>query len=233
MDFAEITEVTPWIELAADMGLDAEAEQKAHPRAYKTHLAWPEVPKGGRYLYAIRDPLAVLTSFYHFLEGWFFEPGSIDLDTFALDYLLAGSGSGRYWEHLVSWWPQRLNDNSLFLCYEDLVADLPGSVARIAAFIGVDADERRLEIATRQAHIDFMSMHPTKWDDNLLRKARNGVCGLPENAGSTKVRSGSRESATITPAVKDKWDQSWSEVVLPATGLPSYSELRAAIARGA
>jgi len=232
MDFEEITEVIPWIELAADMGLDPEAEQKALPRAYKTHLAWSEVPKGGRYLYAIRDPLAVLTSFYHFLEGWFFEPGSVDLETFALDYLLAGSGSGRYWEHLVSWWPQRLDENSLFLCYENLVDDLPGSVARIATFIGVEADEQRLEVATRQARIDFMSAHPTKWDDNLLRKARNGYCGLPEDAGSTKVRSGARESAPITPAIKDAWDRSWSEVVEPATGMTSYSELRAAIAGG-
>jgi hypothetical protein len=231
MDFEEITEVIPWIELAHDMGLDPEAEQKAHPRAYKTHLGWPDVPKGGRYLYAIREPLEVLTSFYHFLEGWFFESGSIDLETFALDYLLAGSGSGRYWEHLVSWWPQRSDENSLFVCYEDLVDDLPGSVAQIAAFIGVAADEDRLVIATRQAHIEFMSAHPTKWDDNLLRKARNRACGLPEDAGSTKVRSqADKKNAEITPAIRDAWDQNWSEIVAPATGLRSYAELRATIA---
>jgi hypothetical protein len=234
MDFEEITEVIPWIELAADMGIDPEADQRAHPRAYKTHLTWPEVPKGGRYLYAIRDPLAVLTSFYHFLEGWFFESGSIDLETFALDYLIAGSGSGRYWEHLVSWWPQRLDESSLFLCYEDLVDDLPASVRRIAAFIDVDADEDRLDVATRQADIDFMSAHPTKWDDNLLRKARNGVCGLPEDAGSTKVRNrASKKSAKITTAIEDTWARNWAAIVEPATGMSSYSELRAAIARGA
>lgn len=231
MDFVEITEVIPWIELAHDMGLDPSAEQKARPRAYKTHLGWQDVPKDGRYLYAIRDPLTVLVSFYHFLEGWFFEPGEVDLETFALEYLLAGSGSGRYWEHLVSWWPQRHAEDTLFVCYEDLVQDLSSWVARIARFIDVDADAKRLAIATRQAHIDFMAAYPNRWDDNLLRAARNKACGLPDEAGSTKVRPRRLHArAEITRAVEDAWRRTWAEVVEPATGLASYQELRAAIA---
>jgi hypothetical protein len=78
-----------------------------------------------------------------------------------------------------------------------------------------------------------MSAHPTKWDDNLLRKARNGACGLPEHAGSTKVRSGAdKKSAKITPAIEEAWARSWSQVVEPAIGISSYATLREAIARG-
>ena len=48
MDFDEITRVVPWLEAALDMGLDLDAPQRAEPRAFKTHLAWDLVPKGGR-----------------------------------------------------------------------------------------------------------------------------------------------------------------------------------------
>jgi hypothetical protein len=230
MDFVEITEVVPWIEMAHDIGLDPEAEQRAPPRAYKTHLDWAQLPKGGRVIYAVRDPLAVLVSFYHFLEGWFFEPGAIDLESFAFDFVLPGTGSGRYWEHLVSWWPERKREEVLAFCYEDLVEDLPRSVARIAGFIRVEADDARLEVATRQAHIDFMSTYPTLWDDNLVRAARNAACGVPRDAGGTKVRPrNAPPRAKPTPEIEARWQHAWSEIVEPATGLACYADLRRAI----
>jgi len=48
MDFAEITAVVPWIEMADAMSIDLSAAQAAAPRAFKTHLPWGEVPDGGR-----------------------------------------------------------------------------------------------------------------------------------------------------------------------------------------
>ena len=50
MEFDEITAVTPWIEIAYDVGWDLKASQVAEPRVYKTHLGWHEIPKGGRYI---------------------------------------------------------------------------------------------------------------------------------------------------------------------------------------
>ena len=232
MDFVEITEVIPWIELAHDMDLDPEDEQKADPRAYKTHLAWDLVPKGGRYIYVIRDPLAVVVSFYHFFEGWYFETGSIDFESFALEFVLPGTQSRRYWEHLASWWPQRSSERVLFLCYEDIVRNLRGSVERVASFIGLDTDAERIDIASRQADIEFMAGYPTLWDDNLLRAKRNEACGIPADSATTKVRGPSNKQTTeMTPAVKEAWDLCWSEIVEPATGHASYGELRRAIAQ--
>src|SRR3954451_2025448 len=45
MDFSEITEVVPWLEMAFDLGLDLDAPQPA-PRAFKSHLTWDDIPKG-------------------------------------------------------------------------------------------------------------------------------------------------------------------------------------------
>ena len=76
MDFGEITEVIPWIELAYDLGLDPEAPQKATPRAFKSHLRWDEIPKGGRYIVVMRHPVDAFLSLFRFMEGWFFETDS-------------------------------------------------------------------------------------------------------------------------------------------------------------
>lgn len=44
MDFREVSEVVPWIELAADLDQDLEAEQVAAPRAFKTHCWFRDCP---------------------------------------------------------------------------------------------------------------------------------------------------------------------------------------------
>ena len=79
MDFDEITRVVPWIEMAADMGIDIHAPQAAQPRAFKTHRTLSDVPKGGKYIIVVRDPKDALLSHYHFFNGWFFEKDSISI----------------------------------------------------------------------------------------------------------------------------------------------------------
>ena len=233
MDFSEITEVVPWIELADDVGLDLATPENSGPRAFKTHLDWHQVPKGGRYIYIVRDPRDVVVSFFHFLKGWFFEAGSVDLEEFALGYVLQGSRSGRYWEHLVSWWPKRLAADTLFLSFEDMLEDLAGTVARVAAFIEVPQDAARLERATQQATFEFMRAHGDQFDDHLVQKARNKACGLPADAISTKVRKGraGEHEKDFPAAVAEAWEKEWREVVEPATGFDSYESLRRSLQR--
>jgi hypothetical protein len=112
MDFEEISLVVPWIDIAALMGIDIDIDtpQVAEPRAFKTHLAWDEVPKGCRYIYVVRDPADTLLSFYHFMNGVMFERDAIDVNDFAKVLFLERSPSGLsslYWDHVRSWWEQR------------------------------------------------------------------------------------------------------------------------------
>lgn len=44
--------------------------QVAHPRCFKSHESYDNVPKGGKYIYVTRNPRDVLVSFYHFLLSW-------------------------------------------------------------------------------------------------------------------------------------------------------------------
>jgi len=233
MDFRDISEVIPWIEVAHDLDQDLEAEQSAWPRAFKTHLDGATTPRGGRSIYVVREPIAALVSFYHFYSGWFLEPGALDLETFALDYIVHREGHRDYWHHIATWWPRLEDGDVLPLCYEDVVADLAGTVEQVAHFIGVPGEPDRLEIATRQASKDFMLQYPRVWEDVRLREYGNPRMGLPLDAKGTKVRGDDPEGAslaTVTEAVRDAWQRRWDSVVAPVTGCADYEAFRARIA---
>src|SRR3954462_6082472 len=56
LDFDDISRVVPWIETAADLGIDLESERRGEPRVFKSHLSSDQVPKGAQYIVSIRDP---------------------------------------------------------------------------------------------------------------------------------------------------------------------------------
>ena len=237
MDFDDICEVVPWLEMCLDLEQDPYASQRGEPRAFKSHLHAGELPKGGRYINVVRDPKAVLVSFYRFFEGWYFEPGSVSIDDFAEHFFLSGSRSGRYWDHVVAWWAMRDREDTLLLDYETMRSEPETAVRQVASFIGFDTDEERIRIALDQSSFQFMSAHTDRYDEKLLRRYRNGPCGLPPEAGSSKVGSGasSREAAAIAPRISQALDDAWAETVTPATGITSYQglrELMGGLARG-
>jgi len=231
MDFSEITEVIPWIEIAHDMGIDLERPQPAEPRAYKSHLAWDLIPKGARYIYVIRDPRDVAVSTYHFFSGWWFEAGTISLDEITRAWLLGAEGPRRYWPHVVSWWEHRDDENVLFLCYENMKRDLPRTVRRIADFIGIPLDDELRDLVVRQSSIDFMRAHERRFDDHLIQETRNAACGLPPGGESSKVRTGRSgdHERELSPERIAEIDQVWKDEVGARIGFRSYAELRDSI----
>lgn len=233
MNFGEITEVAPWIEMAHDMGIDLDADHVAEPRAFKTHSRGDEVPQGCRYIAVIRDPKDVAISFFHFFEGWMFETGSIALNDFVRDFVVPGSRSGRYWEHLLSWWKYRDRDDTLLLSFEDMKADLPGTVWRVAAFLQLDPTPETFDIATRQASIEFMKAHERQFDDHVLRAVREPVLALPPGGDSSKVRAGrvGDHRETLSPENVLLLDDIWRETIEATLGFASYDELRRALPR--
>jgi hypothetical protein len=225
MAFAEITEVVPWVEMAHDLGLDLYAPQKARPHAFKSHLSWHDIPKGGRYITVLRDPVDAMVSLFRFMEGWFFETGSIALADFAEAYM-ARDDHRNYWHHAASWWGQRDNPDVLLLAYEHMKSDLPGTVARVAEFMGgYPAD--RVALATQQASFDFMKAHADRFDDNLVHRKRDVICGLPADSASTKVNEGQagRGQNVVTAQIRARLYQRWAEIMNAPFGLKSYADL--------
>lgn len=232
MDFEEISLVVPWIETAPMLGIDLNAPQAAAPRAFKTHLTRERVPPGGRNLFIVRDPRDALVSAYRFMRGVMFEPDAVDIETFADAYFLREGPVPRYWDHLRAWWPVRHRDDVLFLCYEDLRADLRGAVAGIAAFCGIAADAALIDLATRQASFDFMRAHARQFDDQPTLTAFMDLLRLPP-ARATKVRAGRAGDGRVElpPAVLERLAQRWREDIARPFGLESYEALRDTLAR--
>lgn len=249
MDFGEISEVVPWIELAHDIGQDLHADQPgAPPRLYKTHAWKPDIPKGGRYIVCFRDPEDVVFSFYRFFDGWFIYPkGKVSFKTFAQEFFLrrgkpeSPMQNASYWHHLVSWLKEdgegkgERGEDVLLVAFEELKEDLEGQVRRIATFLGYvpgSADyEERVNVATAHSTLAFMQEHKEKFDEHLTKDARNEMMGLPWEAGreNNKVKQGvvGAAGAVMTPDLQEAMRVKWEGVVIPALGLADYRELLA------
>jgi len=228
LDFDDISRVVPWIETAVDLGIDLEAEQRAEPRAFKSHLAWDAVPKGARYIVAVRNPSDALVSGYRFMEGWFFEPGTIDVEVLGRDRFV---GARDYYTHVASWWPRRHEPDTLLLAYEHMVADHEGTVRRVAAFLGFGGDEDRIAVACAQSSIGSMRLHADRYDDRMMRARSEQVCGLPPGGESGKVGSGGH-AVTLSDALVADLDATWRATMGAPFGLDDYPALLRELAGG-
>jgi len=231
-DFDDISRVVPWIETSKIVGLDIEAPQRAEPRGFKSHLGYDQVPKGACYIVSFRDPRDACVSFYHFMEGWFFEPGAVSLEEFAAMYVGRVGMETDYWRHLLGWWNERDNPNVLIFTYEQMNADPEGTIRKVAAFSGIPLDDELLAITLERSSFDFMLKHKDRFDDLLMRKASETRCNLPPGSDSAKVRKGGsgQGKAELTPALIAALDEQWAKIVAPATGFADYAALQAAVA---
>ncbi len=230
MDFDDISRVVPWIEESYDLGLDIHAPQKWQPRAFKSHADWDTVAKGGRYIVSIRNPKDMFVSSYRFLEGWFFERGTISITAYANSGFLKEApeeGSG-YWHHLLSWWGQRENEQVLLLSFESMRADLPGTVSKVADFIGIPLDDALFEKVVQQASFEFMSAHKDRFDDKLMRELTEKKYNLPSGSDSSKVRKGEVGSHAyeLTADLHEAIDVLWQKKIQAELGFESYELFR-------
>ena len=248
MNFSEISEVVPWLELAHDQGQNLQLAQYGDSsnelRFFKTHAWANHCPSFPRTIVVIRDPCDVLLSFYRFFEGWFFEPGTVSLDAFADEFWLSrGVPENRmqnasYFVHLVSWYKRRNDDNILLVCFEDLKADFDGQIRRIAQFLAsLDSrynQEDRIKAALIHSTYEFMKEHKDQFDDKLSKQSRNESCGLTKDAGmrSSKIGRGMSGHAKfeLSERLCRRIDEAWKTTVFPATGCSTYQELRQQLA---
>ena len=225
MDFDDISRVVPWIEVSAGLDIDLNAEQKANPRAFKSHLSWDKMPRGGRYINVVRDPAAAAVSSFRFMEGWYVEPGTIDVNEFVQGTFLRRR---EYYKHLRSWWARRNDDDVLFLAYERMLADASATIARIAEFIGVELDDELLAITLEHSSREFMLKHQDRFDDAMLRKQSEELVGLPPGSDSSKVTAGS-SSQSLSDETLALFDDAWREEITEPLGYTTYQDLVGAL----
>ena len=228
VDFDDISRVVPWIETAADLGLDLDAPQRGEPRAFKSHLSWDDVPKGARYIVSTRDPRDALVSAYRFFEGWFFEPGTISIEDLGRERFI---DSRDYYRHLGSWLARLDDPDVLVLAYEHMKLDPEAAVRRVADFIGVDADDGLIAVALEQSSLQSMKANERKYDDLLMRQHSEKACRLPPGSASSKVRDGrvGSHKVELSPGFVAELDRVWHESVTLGFGFESYHQLLEAL----
>jgi hypothetical protein len=231
MDFDDISGVVPWLETATLLGIDLNAEQKAQPRGYKSHLPYDAIPPGAKAICCFRNPKDALVSMYHFMNGWFLEPGTVSIADFAYSWIGRVERRTDIWRHLLSWWAQRDNPNVLLLTYESMEKNPNAAIRRVAQFIGVNLDDDLLALAAKRSALPFMLNHKEKFADLLMRRGAARRCGLPIDSDAAKVRQGGAGSGSkeLPSDVALELDALWHKLVTPVTGAPDYDHLASSL----
>jgi hypothetical protein len=193
--------LSPWIEARYSVPLDAAPRiGAAQARLVKTHLPTSLCPYGeeARYVYVTRHPVACFAScvdFVAMLAGPL-TPGLPDL----LDWFCSDRMWWRSWpEHVDGWWRwAEGRPNVLFLHYEEMLADLPAAVDRVAAFLDTRLDPSERAAVVEKSGFAFMKRHEERFE--MAPPTPFSVAGE-----ARFLRSGSRErERDVGPAERER-----------------------------
>ncbi|PHS22524.1 MAG: sulfotransferase, partial [Robiginitomaculum sp.] len=158
-----VAEMSPWLDFRLPPKEEklADLEAQTHRRFIKTHLpvdALTFSPKA-KYLYIARDGRDVLWSYYNhhsnFLPDMYermaevcppgmerFAPITRDVVDFFHEWRARdGWPIWPFWGNIASWWAVRDLPNVMLLHFNDLKADMPGQMRKIADFLDIPIDE--------------------------------------------------------------------------------------------
>jgi hypothetical protein len=175
-DFISIDDVVPWLELPRG-GKSVEEildrfEAIADPRVFKTHCTFEQTPgtDTARIILSSRDPRDCCTSYYHHVMDMTDEArrriGTDRHKTFD-DVFESWMEFAGWYRNIQGWWPHVNDDNVLWLRFEDMKQDLPGSIDRILCFLGWDIASEQRERAIGYSSFDWMRAHADKFTRQL------------------------------------------------------------------
>jgi len=130
------------------------------PRVIKTHLALEMLPKQVlekkvKVIYVTRNPRDAVVSFYNhwrILENF---TGSFEVFLSAFLADVCGYYTP-FIQHVLDYWERKEDLKILFLTYEEMKADLPKVIKRVADYL--DKSLTTTEIATLAEHLSFKNM---------------------------------------------------------------------------
>jgi aryl sulfotransferase len=187
-----INDYSPWVD-SRPRPLDAMLallDAQTHRRCLKSHLPLDGLPyrDNAQYIVVGRDPRDVFMSMWNHYSAYtpeFYEranatPGRVgpplppcpqDIRAFWAMWINRGwfaweSEGYPHWanlRHVQTWWNYRHQPNILFVHFNDLLADLEGEIARIAAWLGIDCPPD-----TRAAIAGLLTFESMKRDADQL-----------------------------------------------------------------
>jgi len=136
---------------------DHRLRQAPRSRILKSHEAF--FSRHGRVIYLVRDPRDIAVSYYHYLIKFREIPEDYPIVEYVPRFMREEFDAhyGPWDEHVLSWLRMRQGDpRFLLLRYEDLLRTPEDELARIARFIGIEVDERRVQQAIELSSADRM-----------------------------------------------------------------------------
>jgi hypothetical protein len=126
------------------------------PRVIKTHQYFDH--RYPKVLYITRDPRDVLLSYYHFSRKYRHIADDYPLERYihgVVSGTLHSTAWGTWAENVGTWLAARAGRPTFLLVrYEDLMADTPSELAKVARFFGVEASAEKLHRAIENSSAD-------------------------------------------------------------------------------
>jgi hypothetical protein len=163
-------------------------DDSPNPRVFRNERPrYPKLYPGT--IYVVRDPRAVLVSYYHHYVA--ITDSAESIESFVGRYL--ADGSIRDWEPTVTRWDKQImrwqalarRQRVLIVRYEDLISDRLFELRRLAEFIGLASTEAQLELAASKGAFDAM-----RADEEA---GGSGVYGSDARVGARFIRRGESE----------------------------------------
>lgn len=193
-DFAHISELAPFYEIDPhweDNNDSAEFSKKfdwsrldgdGRRRIFNTHLRPDMLPQqknhnaNQKVIYLTRNPLDVLTSFFHHLSNQHPQDGGYTgtLENFCKEFCQGSLAYGKWSHHLAAWMEDITNPNQtsiLWIRYEDLKEDRRTQIQRIASFLEVQhyLTETTLSRVLERTSFEYMRNHQERFHPISVR----------------------------------------------------------------
>jgi hypothetical protein len=232
-DFKEIYEVVPYLpDYNQRTNFDANADQKAEPRLFKSHAIFETTPNlegKTRFVVTLRDPHDTELSLMKFMWRYFGHDKDMNSD----DYKKFTSQipTPDFASFTASWWRQRHNPQVLLMPYDDLKKDLAGCVQKMSKFLnGKPLSEDELAKVLHLCSFEYMSNNQDKFTgDNIsqfLSKETN-IEHLKPVGGMVRLDGGQvgQGKMLLNADVRQYVDDRWKEIMEKEHGIKSYQEL--------
>lgn len=184
-----LAETSPWLDSswgdhAQMLASLQEQRRRGERRLMKSHLPADAIPLASqaRYLFVGRNGKDIGVSFHNYLvhfspevmatinrihADWSGDPTPLVIPESEREFFdrwldTGGCGCCDLLDVVKSWWKVKDEPNVLLVHYAELKKDLPGQVARLARFIGVDPRRLRMDLILEHCSFDYMRTRADK-----------------------------------------------------------------------
>jgi len=198
---AHISDVAPWYERSLSLGARraADFERMPSPRIFKSHLPFAWLPRGARYVYAVRDGRDVAVSYHQLYRSHL--GSQDDFDTFFERFLRGRLQYGSWFDHVAQWQSQAARSDVLIVRYEELHADLERVMRELSAFCGFGRCAQRISELAPLCSFELMKQQEHRFD-HATERAR----GARASGVFLRVGRPGGHATVLTPSQHARFD---------------------------